>query len=315
MKIIAVEEHYNPEALENYLRARNNTTASRHQAGHGFIEKRLKDMDDAGIDVQVLSVGMTGLHEVPPAEATDMSRDMDDEIADVVSQHPDRFAGLAAIAPQDPKAAADEIERAVTRLGLKGAMVNSHVNGEYLDEEKFGVILERAAGLKVPLYIHPNRPSPDMIKPYLKYPPLQRAFWGFGAETGLHAMRLICGGVFDRYPDLKIVLGHLGETLPFWMWRMDNHWEMDWPDEAGGRPQKKPSEYIKNNFYVTISGMFWPTVIQFACQAMGAERVMFAVDYPIESNEKAVQSVENTKLSASDREKILHLNAERVFRL
>lgn len=315
VKRIAVEEHYGPESLERYLLSQQNQVTTRRKWGRSFIDKRLKDMDEASIDMQVLSVGMPGLHNLSPVEGTAMSREIDDEIAEVVGQHSVRLAGLAAIAPQDPATAADELERAVKKLGLKGALINSNVKGEYLDEQKYWVILERAASLGVPIYLHPDKPSPDMIKPYLKYPPLQRAFWGYGAETGLHAMRLICSGVFDRYPTLRIVLGHLGETLPFWMWRMDNHWDMDWPAEAGGQPQKKPSEYIKENFYVTTSGMFWPTVIQFVCLALGAERILFAVDYPIESNEKAVESIENTPISDNDKEKILHLNAERVFGL
>ena len=312
MKKIAVEEHYGAEALERYLVARG--TPSHYLWGRSSMDRRIKDMDAAGIDMQLLSVGMAGLHDVPPAEGTLMSREIDDELADVVKQYPGRFAGLAAIAPQALEAAADELERAV-KLGLKGALIKSHVQGEYLDEKKFWVIWERAAGLGVPIYLHPTRPSPDMIKPYLKYPPLPGAFWGFGAETGLHAMRLICSGVFDRYPDLKVVLGHLGETLPFWLWRLDNHWDLDWPVKLGGRPQKKPSEYIKSNFFITTSGMAWPPVIQFVCQVLGGERILFAVDYPIESNLKAVQSIENTPISDADKEKIFHLNAEKVFKL
>ncbi len=316
MKKIGMEEHYNPEALAKHLsRTADGAVVLRYGAGRFDIEQRFLDMDEAGVDMQVLSVGVMGLCDLPPAEGTAMSKDMNNEIAEVVQQYPDKFAGLAAIAAQDPEPAADELERAVTKLGLKGVMINSHVQGEYLDEMKFRVLLERAAELKAPLYIHPNKPSPDMIKPYQKYPILEGACWGFAAETGLHAMRLICSGVFDQLPDLKIILGHMGESLPFWLWRMDNIWQRGGIDSGFKKTKKLPSEYIKENFYVTTSGMSWPTVIQFVCQALGAERVMFGVDYPLESSILAVQAVENTPIGDDDKERVFHLNAAELLRL
>jgi 5-carboxyvanillate decarboxylase len=312
---IAVEEHYVPEALENYLKSKNNPSVSRFSAGRKNMDKRLQDMSAAGIDFQVLSVGLMGIHELKPADGAAMAMDIDNELAEVAAVYPGKFAAFASIAPQGPDAAAGELERAVKVLGMKGAMINSHINGEYLDEDKYRSILQAAAGLDVPIYIHPNLPPPDMIKPYLKYPILPGAFWGFAAETGLHAMRLICSGVFDELPNLKIILGHMGEALPFWLWRLDAQWEHRIMAEGTKDLKKKPSQYIKENFYFATSGMFWPTAIQFVTLAVGAERIMFGVDYPIESNGLAVEAVENTPISDTDKEKIFCLNAKSVLRI
>ena len=217
-------------------------------------EGRLREMDKAGIDMQVLSITSPGVEVLDASSGTAMAKKINDELSKVVKEYPKRFAGFAALAPQDPIAAADELERAVTELGLKGARINSNIRGEYLDDEKYWVIFEKAEKLGVPIYLHPTQPSPDMLKPYSTYPALSRSMWGFGAETGLHAMRLICSGVFDTYPGLKIILGHLGEALPFWLWRIDDRWRKD---PLATKLKKRPSQYIKDNFFVTTSGMFW----------------------------------------------------------
>jgi len=312
---IAVEEHYTPESLQEYLVSRRGEAVRRFAAGRSSIDHRLADMDAAKIDMQVLSVGIMGIHELKPEDGAAMAKDIDDEMAEVVASYPAKFAALAAIAPQGPEQAAAELERAVKKLNMKGALINSHINGEYLDEDKYRVILKTASDLKVPLYIHPNLPSPDMIKPYLKYPILPGAFWGFAAETGLHAMRLICSGVFDELPGLKIVLGHMGEALPFWLWRLDAQWQHKIMAAGQKELSRKPSEYIKDNFYFATSGMSWPLVIEFGCAAVGTDHILFGVDYPIESNVVAVAAIENSALSNVDKEKIFHLNAEKVFNL
>jgi 2,3-dihydroxybenzoate decarboxylase len=196
-------------------------------------------------------------------------------------------------------------------------MINSHIRGEYLDDRKYWVIFERAEKLNVPLYIHPRQPSPDMIKPFLTYPELASPAWGFAAETGLHAMRLICSGVFDKHPNLKIVLGHLGEALPWWLWRLDSRWIVVGREEGAAPPlaQKKPSQYIKENFYVTTSGMLWHPALQCCYSALGADRILFAVDHPYESSRDAVQFLDTASICDGDKEKIYHVNAEKLLGL
>ena len=275
-------------------------------------EGRISLMDRDGIDVQVLSLVSPGVQVFDAATGTAIAKIANDRIAEAVRKYPGRFDGLASIAPQNPSKAAQELERAVKDLGLKGALINSHTKGEYLDDKKYWVIFEMAEKLGVPLYIHPRCPSPDMIKPYLAYPRLHTAMLGFSAEVSLHVMRLICSGVFDQFPDLTIILGHLGEALPYWLWRIDNMWQMrDFPN----RPERLPSEYFQDNFYISTSGMFWYPPLLCACMVMGADRILFAVDYPIESNKKAVQFIETAPISKSDKEKIFHQNAQKLFKL
>ena len=275
-------------------------------------EGRIREMDKDGIDMQVLSLVSPGVQVFDAATGTAIAKKANDKLAEAVRKYPTRFAGLASIAPQNPIEAAKELERAVKELGLRGALINSHTKGEYLDDKKYWVIFETAERLGVPIYIHHRCPSPDMIKPYLAYPRLHTAMLGFAAEVSLHAVRLICGGVFDQFPKLTIILGHLGEALPYWFWRMDNMWQMR---AFPNRPKRLPSEYFQDNFYITTSGMFWQPPLLCACMAMGADRILFAVDYPIESNEKAVQFIETASISQHDKEKICHLNVEKLLGL
>ncbi len=275
-------------------------------------EGRLREMDENGIDMQVLSLVSPGVQVLDASTATTLARKLNDELSQVVREYPERLTGLAAIAPQDPGGAADELERAVNELGLKGASINSHVKGEYLDDKKYWVIFERAEKLGVPIYIHPRAPSPDMLKPYLAYPAMSTAMYGWGAEVGLHALRLICSGLFDRYPGLRIIIGHMGEGLPFWLWRIDNRW-MKGP--LGEELSKKPSQYMKDNFAITTSGMCWNPALQLACSALGADNILFATDYPFESSKEAVQFIEAAPISDRDKEQICHLNAERLLGL
>jgi 2,3-dihydroxybenzoate decarboxylase len=242
-----------------------------------------------------------------------MAKQINDEVAQAVRKHPERFSAFAAIAPQDPASAADELERAVKHLGLKGAVVNSHIRGEYLDDPKFWTIFDKAEELGVPIYLHPKQPSSDMIKPYLTYPALANAMWGFAAEASLHAVRLICSGLFDRYPGLKVILGHLGEAIPFWLWRLDNHWEKE--GRRSLPAQKKPSDYFNHNFFVTTSGMSWSPALQFVSSVLGFDKILFAADYPFESMKEAVQFMDHAPISDSEREKIYYLNAQKLLAL
>jgi len=257
-------------------------------------EGRIRDMDDAGVSMQILSMSYPSVELFEPDEVTSLCKDINDEIYEIIKKYPDRFVSFATIGAQNPAGAAAELERAVTKLGMKGALITGHINGEYLDSKKFWVIHEVAAKLDVPIYIHPKFPPADMLKPYLGYPGLASAILGFAADASLHAMRLILSGVFDQYPNLKIILGHMGEALPFWLWRMDSRIDEECKhNEAAARYysgfKKKPSQYFKENFYVTTSGMFWHPPLKFVCEVLGADRIMFATDYPYESGKEAVE--------------------------
>ena len=278
----------------------------------GNVELRLREMDEAGIDMQVLSVGNPISKEPDPAAAVAWAAKINDDLARLVNRYPDRFAAFARVTWTDPVAAAAELKRAVTELGLKGAKVDSHVNGEYLDDPKFWPVFAKAAELDVPIYVHPREPSLDMIKPFLAYPGLPFAMWGYAAETSLHAIRLICSGLFDEFPNLKIILGHMGEGLPFWLWRLDNMWRKSQMVE---QRKKIPSEYFKDNFFVSTSGMFSQPALMCTYLALGADNILFAVDYPSESAVEAVQFMDAVPICADDKEKIYHRNVEKLLGL
>jgi 5-carboxyvanillate decarboxylase len=280
---------------------------------------RIDDMDRSGIAMQVLSITAPGVQVFDAVKATGLAKKTNDQLAEVVRTYPDRFAGLAALAPQDPKQAARELERAVRDLSLRGALINSHTKGEYLDEGKYRVIFETAQALDVPIYLHPTTPSPQMIQPYLAYG-LEGAGWGFAAETSLHAMRLILSGLFDEFPKLKLILGHMGEGIPFWLSRIDSRFANKlWTkmDTSGRmkRLQKAPSRYFKDNFVIATSGMNWHPVLMLAHSVLGPGRMLFAVDYPYESADEAVQAMDSAPISNDDKEKIYHVNAEKLFKL
>jgi 5-carboxyvanillate decarboxylase len=275
---------------------------------------RIKDMDEAGIDIQVLSLVSPGVQMLDAATAVKAMKRTNDYLAEVIKKNPQRFVGLTTLAPQNPGQSAKELERAVNRLGFRGACINSQTKGEYLDDQKFWPIFEAAEALDIPIYIHARLPSNQMVKPYLGYTGLQLAFWGYGAETSLHAVRLICSGVFEKYPKLKIILGHMGEALPFWLWRLDRRWKAG----AGGSDKgysRIPSEYFQDNFYITTSGNFWFPPLQESMLAIGAEKILFAVDYPFESNLEGVQFMETVPISQADKENICYRNAEKLLKL
>lgn len=279
--------------------------------------RRLAEMDAAGVDVQLLLLTAPGVQVFEAQDAAALAASTNDQLAEAIRRHPDRFAGLAAVAPQLPQLAARELERAVQRLGLKGAVINSHTMGEYLDDEKYWDIFAAAEALDVPIYIHPNSPSPQMIQPFLSRC-LDAAIYGFQAETGLHALRLIVSGVFDRFPRLKIVLGHLGEGLPFWLYRIDfMHGGIVRANRHPGvQPLKrKPSDYLRENFYYTTSGMAWEPSITFVQQQMGMDRVMYAMDYPYQYVLEEVQAMEALPLSDAHKKMFFESNAANLFRL
>jgi 2,3-dihydroxybenzoate decarboxylase len=279
--------------------------------------QRIADMDTSGIAKQLVFLTAPGVQVFDSSTATTLARALNDQLNDSIRKQPDRYAGLAAIAPQDPRAAALELERSVKSLGLKGAVVNSHTQGEYLDDPKCWEIFEAAQALEVPLYLHPNTPPPAMIGPFLPRG-LEGAIYGFAVETGLHLLRIIVAGVFDRFPKLNIVVGHLGEGLPFWLFRLDfMHRSMvNAKRYPGAQPlKKKPSDYLRENVWVTTSGMQWAPAILFCQQVLGIDRVMYAMDYPYQFVPEEVKVTDELPIADEDKRKLYQLNAERVFRL
>lgn len=276
---------------------------------------RIAHMDATGVDAQLLLLGIHGVQLFDAAEGRELAASVNDRLGEAMRRYPGRFYGLAAFAPQDPVSAAQEIERAVGRLGLKGAVINSHTHGERLDLPKFRPIFEALQAAKVPLYLHPREAAPDALAAYTPYA-LEGAVWGFAGETGLHALKLIFSGLFDDLPDLKIVLGHSGEGIPFFLDRIDNRSSMEGTGVRGRASLKmKPSDYFRRNFVITTSGMNTLPTVRFCQDALGVENVLFAVDYPYEFNAPAVEAIERTTLNAATRRALFQTNAERVFRL
>jgi len=279
--------------------------------------ERISDMDATGIDVQLLSLTAPGVNALEADEAKALSVSANDEVAEAIAHHPGRFAGLATFAPQDPAHAANEIERGVRKLGLKGAILNAHCRNEYLDDPKFWAIFEACEALDVPVYLHPAGPSNGLIQPMLEKG-LDGAIFGFGVDTGLHALRLIVSGLFDRFPKLKLVLGHLGEALPFWLFRLDY---MHRATVAAKRYQalkpleRRISDYMRENVYVTTSGMACPATILYCRQQLGAAHVLYAMDYPYQFVAEEVTAQDELPLGDDDKAGFFQRNAETLFRL
>ena len=279
--------------------------------------QRIADMDATGVAMQILSLTCPGVQIFDADTATGLARSANDELASAVAAYPTRYAGLAAIAPQNPQEAARELERAVTKLNLKGAIINSHTRGEYLDDEKFWDIFAAAEALDVPVYIHPNTPSNALIKPMMDRG-LDGAVFGFAVETGMHALRLVVSGVFDRFPKLKIVLGHLGEGLPYWLFRIDfMHGASVRSGRYASQPvlQRQASDYLKENFYYTTSGMAWTPPILYVQQVMGVDRLMYAMDYPYQYIPEEVDVTDNLPIPHEALKAFYETNARRVFKL
>ena len=315
-KTIALEEAFNVRALqgpEDALLGSINPTwgAYLQERIYDLTDLRIAEMDSAGIDVQVLSLtspGIQGMTDTEAAVAT--ACEANDLLAGVVAEHPDRFAGFAALPCQDPAAAVRELERSVRDLGLRGALINGQTAGVYLDDDAHSGLWEAAASLGVPIYIHPADP-PEPFACCEGYP-LQGATFGWGFETGTHVLRLILAGVFDRHPSATVVIGHMGELLPFNLVRLDDRY--DFYEGAPGIAHP-PSWYVRHNVMITTSGVNDEAALQCAIGALGADRIMFAVDYPYQRNEPAVAFLESAAISEVDRELIGHGNAERLLGL
>ncbi len=277
-------------------------------------EGRIAEMDDGGVAMQVLSLTSPGVQLFSADTAVSIARESNDILAEAIAKHPSRFAGLAALSPQDPKRAVVEMERAVTRLGLNGFIVNSHTDGHYLDEEQNWPILEAAEALGRPIYIHPRSLPETSIAPFRPYG-LGGASWGYAVETGTHGMRLLFSGVFDRFPNLKIVLGHMGEGIPYWVYRFDHMYETARRNWGTGGLVNTPSFYLKRNMMITTSGMFSESVLKYCLEVIGPDNIMWAADYPYQNNREAAAFLDAAAIPETQKIQIYSGNAERIFHL
>jgi 2,3-dihydroxybenzoate decarboxylase len=314
---IALEEHFTTAALAQKHVAR----PTRSETLFLDIERRLADfdqlrletMDKAGIDLAVLSVTTPGVQAEPHTPtAVRLAREANDLLAKQIQKRPKRYAGFAHLPTQDGAAAAAELDRAVKELGFKGALINGQTNGQYLDAEMYVQFWERVQDLDVPVYLHPGEMH-DRPAMFAGRPELDGPVWAWTADTGAHALRLVFAGTFKRFPRLKIILGHMGETLPFFLWRFDSRWQMEFGEEL--EPNALPSAIIKRNFTITTSGVSATEPLLLAFGVLGEDSVMFSVDYPYEDMQIAADFIESAPISDAVRAKICHGNAERILRL
>ena len=313
--IIALEEHYQDAEV------RGLTGGPGSGGSPGGLEERLndlgslrlKEMDEAGIDLQVLSHSIPGLQGVDGESGPALARRVNDRLHQAVLAHADRFAAFAALPTADPRAAADELERTVTKLGFRGAMINGLTHGVFHDDTRFWPIYERAAALDVPIYIHPALPQQAVIDAYYKdyaqtHPGILRAAWGFTVETATQGIRFVLSGVFDAHPRLKVILGHMGEGLPFLLWRIS----------YGLRATMKEKTFrdiFCEHFWITTSGFFSDPALLCCMMEMGIDRILFSVDYPFAENPPGTKWLETLPLGSEDREKLLNGNARRLLKL
>jgi 2,3-dihydroxybenzoate decarboxylase len=273
-------------------------------------EERLAAMDAGGIDMALLSNWAPGVQIFSAEEGTELAALWNDRMAEVVAARPDRYAALATVAPQDPEAAAQEVERAMTTRGMKGVLINSHTHNEYLDDRKFWPVFEACEAHNAPIYLHPRVPSAQMFEPFSDYN-MHSAKWGFQTEVATHVLRLISAGLFDEFPDLQLVLGHMGEGLPFWLHRLDSVSQLAYTSNL----DRLPSEYLRQNTVISTSGMSWDPLLVFAHSVLGAENIMFATDYPFGNYAADTEWMDTVPLPEADKRLIYSGNAERVFNL
>ena len=316
MKTITLEEHYaSPSFMAGPGRDLHQrmpaVVAPLNDVGDG----RIAAMDAAGIDVQVLSLTAPGVEQPDAADAVAMAQQSNDFLADAIARHPARLAGFAAIPTPAPEAAASELERAVRQLGFKGAMITGHVRGRYLDDRFFWPILERAEALDVPLYIHPAQPPRAVVDAYYAGFSPQVSFmfanagWGWHIETAVHVIRLALGGAFDRFPNLQVVVGHMGEGLPFMINRLDNM------PPSMTKLARPISAYLREQVHYTFSGFNFPATFLDLLLEVGVDRIMFSADHPYASMQEARAFLDRLPVSTADRERIAHHNAERLLKL
>ncbi|MGB6535424.1 MAG: amidohydrolase family protein [Xanthobacteraceae bacterium] len=313
--VIAIEEHYWDEELtKTYVGAEAGRPGEQHQRLHDFTGIRLAEMDAAGIDVQVISHGAPSAQKLPAENADALLRRVNDRLAAAIGAHKNRFAAFAALPTAVPDAAADELERTTKELGFKGAMLHGLAGGVFLDDKRFWPIFARAERLDVPIYLHPAQPNAEVSRIYYEdyvkdFPTVARPAWGYTVETATTAIRLVLSGVFEKYPKLKIILGHLGETLPFLLWRID---------QALKRPGQKSMSFrdiFAGNFYITTSGNFSNPALLCCVMEMGVDHILFAVDWPFVMNPPAIEWMHTVPLCDADKSQILSGNAKRLLRM
>lgn len=280
-------------------------------------DRRIAEMNAAGIDVQVLSLASPGVEQLDANEAVDLARDANDRVADAIQRHPGRFVGFASLPTAIPNKAAQELERMVSKHGFKGAAINGHNRGRYLDDNFFWPILECAEALRVPIYLHPTLPPEAVIEAsYVgNYSPqvttaLVKAAWGWHIETATHVLRLILSGAFDKYMNLQIIIGHMGEALPFMLPRIDS----SLPRELT-KLNHPVGTYLRENVYYSFSGFNYTQCFLDLLLQVGADRIVFSADYPYQSMEWAMAFLDQLPVSPVDKERIAHGNAERLLKI
>ena len=284
-------------------------------------ERRLREMDDNGMEMMILSLNAPAIQAIHNrSQAIDMAKRANDFLAEQVALRPNRFQGFAALPMQDPEAATQELERCMKDYGFRGALVNGFSqidtpeNVVYYDAPQYEGFWAKAEQLDAPFYLHPRNPISSWAQIYNGHPWLMGPTWAFAQETAVHALRLMASGLFDRHPGLKIVLGHLGEGLPFNMWRVDNR--NGWVKAPKSYPAKKPlSEYFQQNFWLTTSGNFRTQTLIDAMMEIGADRVLFSTDWPFENVDHACNWFDAASISEADRLKIGRTNAVDLFKL
>lgn len=331
-RLIATEEAFAPqEYLDEYIKMTKHidTPVARYLRMYyqkpefaqqlTNMEQRLATMDRHDVQMHLLSITGPGVQAFDAQLGSELATLSNDKLAAIIKQYPTRFAGLAAVAPQAPERAAQEVRRAMTELKLNGLIINSHTHGEFLDDQKFWPILAAAVEHDATIYLHPSFPPESMLEPYSKYG-MMGALWGFQAECSVHVVRMILSGVFDAFPTLRIVLGHLGEGIPYWLSRLDNRYQNIL--KRGGLPSlgmnqlnRLPSEYFKTNFYVTTAGMNAIAPFEYCTSLLGADRVLFAIDYPYEQTEDATDFVRSLQLPKDELDLLCHGNAQRLFHI
>ncbi len=314
---IALEEHFmHPDFFDYFGKTAINISpdlfGKAKEALLDFGERRIAAMDVIGVETSVLSLAGPGVQAEKRVEtAVRLARKVNDYLAEQMVKQP-RYGGFAHLAMQDPIEAANELERCVRDLGMQGAMINGQTGGTYLDDDRYAPFWERVSDLGAAVYIHPNNP-PEQVHMYHDHPELFGPVWSWTVETATHALRLLFSGTFDRFPNARLILGHLGETLPYLLWRLDSRWEIS--NRGDMRLAMKPSEYFKRNIWMTTSGMCADAPLRCAIDMVGADRIMFSVDYPFEHPKEAGDWIEAAPLTEAERTLVCHQNARALLGL